>query len=228
MRIWLPLACLVFIVSGCNKMEQTKIEWNDFLQFNGGKYSSDLRAELSDTAFIGEVIGVIKHTLNGNIHDPDYESKDGDAAYLEVGTKLYSVINHPHLIAVKDKSAINGYKIFSRESTDFLDFPVFTKRKISKIELHNDEIKKEITNSQVLNEIIRVFQLGNVTDQVSYSQDDIQSFFIILYTSTPFAGKYKIFYDGERYFLNQHNVHIFSDELNLFFDINEDLMTDIS
>lgn len=69
------------------------IDWVDFIRFQGTTYVAtnsrvgrDLQA--SD---LGPIFATVRFKLSGNINNPGYQSKDGDAAFLDPGTPVYTV-----------------------------------------------------------------------------------------------------------------------------------------
>jgi hypothetical protein len=69
------------------------IHWANFIRFGGISYiAAPARAGRSLTASdLGPVFATVTFRLQGNVHTPGYHSKDGDAAFLDVGTKVYTV-----------------------------------------------------------------------------------------------------------------------------------------
>ena len=84
-----------------------ELDWSDFVHFEGQYYL--LEEEDSDVA-LGEVVGRVRCRLIGSGTPADYEVRDGDAAYLDVGTKLYRVVGQPldEVLAVRfgDQTAL--------------------------------------------------------------------------------------------------------------------------
>lgn len=73
-----------------------QIEWVDFIQFGGIHYLAQGMRGSSQPGLIreeglGTVYSTVKFKVAGNVSDPGYQIKDGDAAFLDVGTKLYTV-----------------------------------------------------------------------------------------------------------------------------------------
>jgi hypothetical protein len=44
---------------------------------------------------LGPVYAHVKFKVSGNVCDPNYRLKDGDAAFLDPGTPIYQVNGHP-------------------------------------------------------------------------------------------------------------------------------------
>jgi hypothetical protein len=70
-----------------------EIDWVNFIRFGGITYiAASTRAGRSLTASdLGPVFATVTFRLQGNVHDPGYQSKDGDAAFLDAGSKVYTV-----------------------------------------------------------------------------------------------------------------------------------------
>ncbi|MCJ7839941.1 hypothetical protein MUB24_03230 [Lederbergia sp. NSJ-179] len=226
MKKWL-LYISIILLAGCS---QTAIDWVDFLEFRGNQFQVSHYAEISDPNFIGEPIGEIKKRLKDHVKNPKYSPKNGDAAYLEPGTKLYSVINHSHLIAVKDTDKINGYKIYVQEdripNKRMLDQP--DQLSLLKVEVyeeveHNQFIfKKVIEKTEDLQKVKDILVTGKSDSSVVYQEEDPQSksFALILYSSSPLAEKYAIYFDGNQYF--DQNNQVLSKELEKYLIGTED------
>lgn len=69
------------------------IDWVNFIQFQGITYLatySRVGRGLQESD-LGPVFATVRFELSGNITDPGYRSKDGDAAFLAPGTPIYMV-----------------------------------------------------------------------------------------------------------------------------------------
>lgn len=72
----------------------TVIDWVDFVKFNGIMYvaNSDSHADTQLLAAnLGPQFATVKFKVDGNVSDGSYRTKDGDAAFLDVGTPIYTV-----------------------------------------------------------------------------------------------------------------------------------------
>ena len=74
--------------SGCN----AQIDWVNLIQVGSTQY---VAAPASPTTIqegdLGPVYARVKFKVSGNVCDPGYRIKDGDAAFLEPGTPIYEV-----------------------------------------------------------------------------------------------------------------------------------------
>ncbi len=73
--------------------ESSNIDWIDFVELNGIQYvaaSLDVGRPLEEGDLRPE-FAQVRFKLHGNMRDPSYQPKDGDAAFLGAGTPLYRV-----------------------------------------------------------------------------------------------------------------------------------------
>ena len=95
--------------SGCT----AQIDWVDFVQVGPIQYvatpGSPSTFQESD---LGRVISTVKFKLSGNVCDPNYRPKDGDAGLLDPGTPIYQVSGHPpsQLLAARHGGRILAYE----------------------------------------------------------------------------------------------------------------------
>jgi hypothetical protein len=70
-----------------------QIEWVNLVQFGGIQYVANTSqvGRAPTDADVGPVFATVQFKLADNVHDPNYQLKDGDAAYLDSGTPVYRV-----------------------------------------------------------------------------------------------------------------------------------------
>jgi hypothetical protein len=79
--------------SGCDNVQ---IDWVDFIQVGSTEYVAGLTSATGvEESELGDVVAHVKFKLDGNVCDPSYRRKDGDAAFLEPGTAIYAVVGRP-------------------------------------------------------------------------------------------------------------------------------------
>jgi len=92
------LICCILLV-GCNNVFKSiqkpnaNISWVDFIQFNDKTYYSGVssnKMKLTKEDLDKELYKV-KFNVADNVHDPEYKTKNGDAAFLPVNTEIYSI-----------------------------------------------------------------------------------------------------------------------------------------
>jgi hypothetical protein len=67
------------------------IDWVDAIAFGGRNYSTRDNTPVAAEA-LDQIVGHVQCTLAGNPNiDPNYQMRDGDAAFLPPGTAVYSV-----------------------------------------------------------------------------------------------------------------------------------------
>jgi hypothetical protein len=82
---------------------------NNQLYFNQAFTQTGLARVPVDATTIDKKIGAVRFRLSENVHNSWYINRNGDAAYLEPGTEIYSVKGNPDAIAVKSASSIMGF-----------------------------------------------------------------------------------------------------------------------
>lgn len=91
----------------------TQIDWVDFIQVGSTQYvaAPGTPATLQE-GDLGPVIAHVKVKLSGDVCDPNYRPKDGDAGLLEPGTAIYQVNGHPssQLLAARRGGNIVAYE----------------------------------------------------------------------------------------------------------------------
>jgi hypothetical protein len=78
--------------ASCN----AQIDWVNFIQVGSTQYVAGPQpsTDLED-GDLGPVYAKVKFKVSGNVCDPGYQLRDGDAAFLDPGTPIYVVAGHP-------------------------------------------------------------------------------------------------------------------------------------
>lgn len=93
----------VILIAACQlpgsapNCSNAQIDWVNFIQIGSTQYVAGLTqapAVLQDTD-LGPVYAQVKFKVSGNVCDPNYRLKDGDAAFLDAGTPIYQVNGQP-------------------------------------------------------------------------------------------------------------------------------------
>lgn len=130
---------LLLALAGCRvplDRSSIVIDWVHFIEWNDRSYEHLYSAAVTNPSDVDDQVGQVTHKLDGSVHNPNYRSKNGDAAYLDKGTPFYSVKGLPtdEVLAVADANAINGYQLFAAHD----DWP---KLNLSYSDLPRDKIK---------------------------------------------------------------------------------------
>ena len=74
--------------SSCN----AQIDWVNFIEVGSTQYVAGPQSPaVLQEGDLGPIYAHVKFKVSGNVCDPNYRLKDGDAAFLEVGTPIYQV-----------------------------------------------------------------------------------------------------------------------------------------
>lgn len=99
----------------CNAM----IDWVNIVQVGSTQYVAGPESpSVLKESDLGSVYAHVKFKLSGNICDPSYRLKDGDAAFLEPGTPIYQVNGHPpgEQLAARFNGSIVLYRAMAQAS----------------------------------------------------------------------------------------------------------------
>ncbi len=110
MALLLMSACqLPGSAQGCSSAQ---IDWVDFIQLGATQYVAGVAAPTTiSEGDLGPMVARVKFKVAGNVCDPGYRPKDGDAAFLEPGTPIYQVNGQPvsKVVAARRNGQIIGY-----------------------------------------------------------------------------------------------------------------------
>lgn len=103
------------------------IDWINFIKFNGVMYVDTTQNHPLKPSDLGPQYNTVKFMVAGNVHDPNYKVKDGDAAYWSRGSKVYRVKGYDasFRLALRGNDEIRLFEAFSnehaRKGSDLLD-----------------------------------------------------------------------------------------------------------
>jgi hypothetical protein len=125
---WLALTLVLFLpLVGCaSGFGIENIDWVDFIKLNDITY---LKVRQSITISENDLFlyGEIKFNVAGNVNNSNYKIKNGDAAYLEAGTPVYSLTGYApgFRLVAKENQAFFIYEADSnpkaKNGSDLLD-----------------------------------------------------------------------------------------------------------
>ena len=74
--------------SACN----AQIDWVNFIQVGSTQFVAGPQSQtVLRESDLGPVYAHVKYKVSGNVCDPSYRPKDGDAAFLDPGTPIYVI-----------------------------------------------------------------------------------------------------------------------------------------
>jgi hypothetical protein len=93
-------AITVFLIAACQLPGSSatctaQIDWVNFVQVGSTQYVAGPESpSVIQESDLGPVYAHVKFKVSGNVCDPNYRLKDGDAAFLDAGTPIYQVNGH--------------------------------------------------------------------------------------------------------------------------------------
>lgn len=99
-KVFVMLAALLFTAAcqlpGSSSSCNAQIAWVNFIQVGSTQYVAGPQTPTAlQESELGPVYTQVKFKVSGNVCDPSYRLKDGDAAFLDPGTPIYQVRGHP-------------------------------------------------------------------------------------------------------------------------------------
>ena len=141
MRKLLLLLSGIFIIAGCSngqslqgigqsQQAQSVIDWVDIIRWNDTDYVNNYEVnQMKEEWPIGTELSEVKFKMDGHA-GANYQMKNGDAAYLDIGTKLYEMKGYDPAFRIVANGKV--YEVFQPEKAetigDFLDIDGKVKR----------------------------------------------------------------------------------------------------
>ena len=99
-KVAVVLGALLFTAAcqlpGSSSSCSALIDWVNFIQVGSTQYVAGPQSPtVLQERELGPVYAHVKFKVSGNVCDPNYRLKDGDAAFLDPGTPIYQVIGQP-------------------------------------------------------------------------------------------------------------------------------------
>jgi hypothetical protein len=118
------LSALVLVticaLASCGVSSGSSIHWADFVQFDGIFYLRQV--ETSGQALTAKDLSAqyatVKFELNGHETNASYRRRDGDAAYLPVGTPVYRITGYPPTFLLAAQEPSGGLALFVVQSNE--------------------------------------------------------------------------------------------------------------
>ncbi|MGK7377047.1 hypothetical protein ACSFXN_04345 [Planococcus sp. 1R117A] len=213
----LALVCLS--LAACQS--HTVIDWVDFIQFEGKHYTSVDSAVIKEESGIGKKAGEVNFKVADNISNPNYQVKNGDAAFWEKDTGLFEVIGFPELLAVADEHEVNGYRLYVEEQAG-KDFPHHFKdvelEQVKSIEIYTGEnvpeLLNRITDAGELEEFKRLLTEAYIPPpEGKAEQQDPDIYQMVLYTDAKLAHSFYLYKENGQWLWYPWEQQFLPDEI---------------
>ncbi|WP_251550676.1 hypothetical protein [Neobacillus muris] len=222
---------MIFTLTPCKNipLSHSIIDWVDFVKWDEKEYLGIYDGVLSDEKFIGEKLGTIKFQVDGNVTNPNYKTKNGDAAFHPKGTEIYSIKGEPNLLAIKSSTDINGYRVYYNEDGKYhWYFKNMPSDKVFRIEIFHlysgqgPQKITEINHPDELQQFLELLKSSKVKPnfQPDASQGDPVYYEMVFYTDGPIAYKYDLQFDGQTFFWHPWDTSILPQEIKSFIQAN--------
>lgn len=218
----LSMMIILLFLAACQSPpdDDADIDWPDFVQLGDIKYEVAPSTVVTNDKAIEKEAGEVNYTIDQNVQDASYQAKDGDAAYLKKGTKLFHIKDHTDFLAVPDSEAINGYKVYRSEDAD-------TDQHYDKLDLdsiNHVEIYGGQEDPKNINKLTGKKQIHMLTDLLDKGEpnpdfspdidkEDPAAYHLVFYEAdSPIANRYRLFYDGETWYWHPDETETLPDE----------------
>lgn len=234
MKFWMMLVGIVVVLSGCSNpisnpiKGNAEIDWVDFVELGSNSYTGSQELVISNPDSVSnDIVGEVKFKVADVVTNSNYRTQSGDAAFLEIGTKLYRVdgFETDQLIAAQDENIIGGYRLYvTREFADTLTvhYKDVDKDKVERIELyHYRETANPINElkADVKNQFIELLDTGKESPDYNPNTKNGDSIYysMVFYTDGPLAYSYILVDDHINVFFHPWNTRILDDEIRKWF-----------
>lgn len=213
MRLLLLMMVVIFAMTACENEDREEtvestpeettetihIDWIDFIKFNDIMYTSVEPDTYERDIELGAEYSEVEFKLSDVVIDPSYLSRNGDAAFHEIGTKVYEVVGYrPEFrLAVKVSSKTRLYESDyipnAKDGRDVLDID----NKVEYITLNSDVDGKSvlytIDNEEEVNEIVKMILESSIIMGTEYMSD--KRFFIEFHLNDNTSVRRAYFYE---------------------------------
>lgn len=129
MKKFIVIITSILIGTCLTSCGSVSIDWSDFIQFDNIKYTQNsfISAEEKVNIILGPVAYTVKKKLSGVVKNQYYKTRNGDAAFHEIGTEVFSVQGYSrnYRLAIVTQNGIELYESYSNEKAkkgiDYLD-----------------------------------------------------------------------------------------------------------
>lgn len=190
------------------------IFWKDIVRVNGITYERATNQTLSSLRYLGRQVGEVLHKTQ-DVEGLSYEMKDGDAANLKEGTKLFAVIGEPDFIVA---NSYKGYLLYTNSNTLSFDLQDLVSEEIRKVELYQDEkLIRTISSREDVQTFVSLFHNGE--EVTGYTRmDDTEKFDVVFYTDGAVAYERSVFRDPVAWYWRGDRMELLPDRMEEWFE----------
>lgn len=175
------LAAGLLALGACDGQRVT-IDWVDFLQWNGITYLAIPPGSTGLTSpVLGPQVATTKRKLAENETNPAYRPKDGDAAFLEVGTQVFAVEGYRSTfrVAVQTSGKAVVYEAdtnpAAKSGADLMDL----EGRVVYIGVQGTDARSELAaihDAAVVSHLVEIILQAPVDQAIQPPQDETQYF----------------------------------------------------
>lgn len=224
-------ALALMMTAGCGKTaggstrSQSIIDWVDFVKLNDIMYGSIYSGVIADPSLVSEtVVGTVQYNVSENVTNPNYDVKNGDAAFLAEGTELYTIkgLDPAEFIVAKDEHAVNGYKVYyaagekRKKTWHFKDLEQEKVQKIEVYEGYRNAPRIAVHEGEAAVLLLAILNESR-TDQHYMPQTkegDPKAFQLVFYDGAPIVQVHHIYKDDMNYYWSPWNTNIIDDAIS--------------
>ena len=165
------------------------IDWVPFVHVHGHQYVA-VQAPHAPTpeSELGRVVATVRHTLEGNVHDPHYRARDGDASFLPVGTRLHavrgfgswfrvaSVVNHQVTVFQLDRRTGTGGQAFD-----------FQPQRIVALQIRSGvdgSVRNRVVDPELTKDLVSFLRSAGIAPRLG-NDDTLVCFIDLAYATSP-------------------------------------------
>lgn len=165
------------------------IDWVPFVYVNGRNYVAVQYTDRpTPVSALGAVVATVRHKVEGDVTDPHYRSRNGDAAFLSVGTRLRAVEGFARwfrIAAVVDGN-VTVFQLDRRSGIGAAAFDL-RPRSITALEIRSGfdgSVRNRVVDQALVEDLVTFLRRARLHPR-SGGNDTLTCFISLAYTSTP-------------------------------------------
>ncbi|MBC8060919.1 MAG: hypothetical protein H7Y18_09655 [Clostridiaceae bacterium] len=209
--IFIMINMILISATGCktNSLSE-KISYGDAITINGISYSGSYDEVITDDKMIGVDVGAIKFNLVQSKVSSTYQMKDGDATFLKVGTKIYSLkdIDKKDAVAALNEGKWILYKATTQNSSGVMPSGNGITEDTFKasaliVEKSGNKQQVKIEDSEKIKKVLEGIKMGVQTkEQLNFPEGNSYTFYFVI------ADKNGVGQIAYKYYLNFQDINL--------------------